>query len=150
MAFSGVLTQLPAGPIASSAHNATSAKQMPLCRFAKVQSAKQLAFSQSSINGQSLVPQNRVQRFCSSARDLKVYAIRDGATLDRPLRVAVVGGGPAGASTAETLSKNGIETYLFERKLDNCKVPLLYKPLCVRYQGRSQLETLKFLIRILI
>ncbi|MEO1134789.1 MAG: FAD-dependent oxidoreductase, partial [Cyanobacteria bacterium J06639_1] len=37
------------------------------------------------------------------------------------LRVAVVGGGPAGASAAEGLAKAGIETYLFERKLDNAK-----------------------------
>ncbi|MFN6069496.1 MAG: geranylgeranyl reductase, partial [Pseudanabaena sp.] len=35
------------------------------------------------------------------------------------LRVAVVGGGPAGSCAAETLAKAGIETYLFERKLDN-------------------------------
>ena len=53
---------------------------------------------------------------------VEVSAIRDGAVLDRPLRVAVVGGGPAGACCAETLAKSGIETYLFERKLDNCKV----------------------------
>ena len=48
--------------------------------------------------------------------------MRDGATLDRPLRVAVIGGGPAGACAAETLAKGGIETTLIERKLDNCKV----------------------------
>lgn len=48
--------------------------------------------------------------------------MRDGAQLDRPLRAAVIGGGPAGACTAETLAKGGIETYLIERKLDNCKV----------------------------
>ena len=42
--------------------------------------------------------------------------------MDRPLRVAVVGGGPSGACTAETLAKAGIETYLLERKMDNCKV----------------------------
>eukprot|EP00210_Caulerpa_lentillifera_P005976 g5711.t1 len=52
---------------------------------------------------------------------LLVEAMKDGATLDRPLRVAVVGGGPAGACCAETLAQSGIETYLFERKLDNCK-----------------------------
>lgn len=39
--------------------------------------------------------------------------------------MAVVGGGPAGASCADTLAKNGIETYLFERKLDNCKVIII-------------------------
>ena len=48
--------------------------------------------------------------------------IRDGQTLDRPLRVAVIGGGPSGACAAETLAAGGIETYLIERKLDNCKV----------------------------
>lgn len=53
---------------------------------------------------------------------LVVEAVKDGAKLDHPLRVAVVGGGPAGACCAETLAQNGIETYLFERKLDNCKV----------------------------
>jgi geranylgeranyl reductase len=37
------------------------------------------------------------------------------------LRVAVVGSGPAGSCAAETLAKAGIETYLFERKLDNAK-----------------------------
>ena len=37
------------------------------------------------------------------------------------IRVAVVGGGPAGSSAAEVLAKAGIETYLFERKLDNVK-----------------------------
>jgi len=37
------------------------------------------------------------------------------------LRVAVVGSGPAGSSAAETLAKAGIETFLFERKLDNAK-----------------------------
>ena len=71
----------------------------------------------------------RIQR-CSlsvskSRSNLTVYAIKNGETLDRPLRVAVVGGGPGGASTADTLASSGIETYLFERKLDNCKVGLL-------------------------
>lgn len=47
------------------------------------------------------------------------------------LRVAVVGGGPAGASAAETLAKAGIETHLFERKLDNCKPCGGAIPLCM-------------------
>ena len=60
-----------------------------------------------------------------------VCAIRDGQTLDRPLRVAVIGGGPSGACAAETLAAAGIETYLIERKLDNCKVRFApyYSPL---------------------
>ncbi|HAN75463.1 MAG TPA: geranylgeranyl reductase [Planktothrix sp. UBA8407] len=47
------------------------------------------------------------------------------------LRVAVVGSGPAGASAAETLVKAGIETYLFERKLDNAKPCGGAIPLCM-------------------
>lgn len=51
----------------------------------------------------------------------------------RPLtiRVAVVGSGPAGSSAAETLAKAGIETYLFERKLDNAKPCGGAIPLCM-------------------
>lgn len=56
------------------------------------------------------------------AQTLKVFAVKDGATLDRPLRVAVIGGGPSGACAAETLAKGGVETFLIERKMDNCKV----------------------------
>lgn len=52
----------------------------------------------------------------------KVYAVADGTVLDRPLRVAVIGGGPSGACAAETLAKGGVETFLIERKMDNCKV----------------------------
>jgi geranylgeranyl reductase len=47
------------------------------------------------------------------------------------LRVAVVGSGPAGSSAAETLARAGIETYLFERKLDNAKPCGGAIPLCM-------------------
>lgn len=47
------------------------------------------------------------------------------------LRVAVVGSGPVGSSAAETLVKAGIETYLFERKLDNAKPCGGAIPLCM-------------------
>jgi geranylgeranyl diphosphate/geranylgeranyl-bacteriochlorophyllide a reductase len=47
------------------------------------------------------------------------------------LRVAVVGGGPAGACAAEVLAKAGIETYLLERKLDNVKPCGGAIPLCM-------------------
>lgn len=47
------------------------------------------------------------------------------------LRVAVVGSGPAGSSAAEVLAKAGIETYLFERKLDNAKPCGGAIPLCM-------------------
>jgi geranylgeranyl diphosphate/geranylgeranyl-bacteriochlorophyllide a reductase len=45
--------------------------------------------------------------------------------------VAVVGGGPAGGSAAETLAKGGVETILIERKLDNCKPCGGAIPLCM-------------------
>ncbi|EOY21870.1 hypothetical protein QUC31_007461 [Theobroma cacao] len=50
---------------------------------------------------------------------------------NRNLRVAVIGGGPAGGSAAETLAKGGIETFLIERKLDNCKPCGGAIPLCM-------------------
>ena len=56
-----------------------------------------------------------------------------GATLPegRKLRVAVIGGGPAGASAADALAQEGIETYLIERKMDNCKPCGGAIPLCM-------------------
>ncbi len=47
------------------------------------------------------------------------------------IRVAVVGGGPAGSSTAEVLARAGIQTYIFERKLDNAKPCGGAIPLCM-------------------
>ncbi|KAF0935217.1 hypothetical protein E2562_031254 [Oryza meyeriana var. granulata] len=49
----------------------------------------------------------------------------------RRLRVAVVGGGPAGGAAAEALAKGGVETVLIERKLDNCKPCGGAIPLCM-------------------
>ena len=49
----------------------------------------------------------------------------------RKLRVAVIGGGPAGACAAETLAKGGCETFLIERKMDNCKPCGGAIPLCM-------------------
>lgn len=51
--------------------------------------------------------------------------------IGRNLRVAVVGGGPAGGSAAETLAKGGVETFLIERKMDNCKPCGGAIPLCM-------------------
>ncbi|CAG9465390.1 unnamed protein product [Pedinophyceae sp. YPF-701] len=64
------------------------------------------------------------------ARSTRCQAKR-GEALDRPLRVAVIGGGPSGACAAETLAAGGVETYLIERKLDNCKPCGGAIPLCM-------------------
>jgi len=51
---------------------------------------------------------------------------------DRKMRVAVVGGGPSGACAAEVLAQEkGIETYIFERKMDNAKPCGGAIPLCM-------------------
>ncbi len=47
------------------------------------------------------------------------------------LRVAVIGGGPSGSCAAEILAKAGIETWIFERKLDNAKPCGGAIPLCM-------------------
>ena len=65
---------------------------------------------------------NKLQQASGRSLALKVSAVKDGTPLDRPLRVAVIGGGPSGACAAETLAKGGVEAFLIERKMDNCKV----------------------------
>lgn len=51
--------------------------------------------------------------------------------MDMKIKVAVVGGGPAGSCAAEALAKGGIETYIIERKMDNAKPCGGAIPLCM-------------------
>ena len=81
--------------------------------------------SASQFTGQRVMFRAQKCKPSRKAATLSVRAVKDGAMLDRPLRVAVIGGGPSGACTAETLAQAGIETYLLERKMDNCKVNAL-------------------------
>ncbi|CAI0397340.1 unnamed protein product [Linum tenue] len=59
-------------------------------------------------------PSNRI-------RPLTITAASNAPITGRKLRVAVIGGGPAGSSAAEALAAGGIETFLFER--NNTKTP---------------------------
>ncbi|CEL99921.1 unnamed protein product [Vitrella brassicaformis CCMP3155] len=54
-------------------------------------------------------------------------------TPEAKYRVAVIGGGPAGASAAEIFAENGdmVETFMVERKMDNCKPCGGAIPLCM-------------------
>uniref|UniRef100_A0A7N0TNI6 Geranylgeranyl diphosphate reductase, chloroplastic n=1 Tax=Kalanchoe fedtschenkoi TaxID=63787 RepID=A0A7N0TNI6_KALFE len=65
-------------------------------------------------------------------RSLQVKASKSSPKVTgRNLRVAVIGGGPAGGAAAETLAKGGVETILIERKMDNCKPCGGAIPLCM-------------------
>ncbi|EPS57777.1 geranylgeranyl reductase, partial [Genlisea aurea] len=81
----------------------------------------------STVENNSEVPNKPTPR-----REFRITASASGSRLTgRNLRVAVVGGGPAGGAAAETLAKGGIETILIERKLDNCKPCGGAIPLCM-------------------
>jgi geranylgeranyl diphosphate/geranylgeranyl-bacteriochlorophyllide a reductase len=59
-------------------------------------------------------------------------APKSSSALDMTYKVAVVGGGPAGACAAEIFAQEkGIDTVLFERKLDNAKPCGGAIPLCM-------------------
>ncbi|XP_010029889.2 geranylgeranyl diphosphate reductase, chloroplastic [Eucalyptus grandis] len=67
-----------------------------------------------------------------AARQFRVLAAKTSPKLaNRNLRVAVIGGGPAGGAAAEALAKGGVETFLIERKLDNAKPCGGAIPLCM-------------------
>ena len=67
----------------------------------------------------------------AAAASVNTKVVAAGAPLGRKLRVAVVGGGPAGACAAETLANGGCETFLIERKMDNYKPCGGAIPLCM-------------------
>eukprot|EP00590_Aulacoseira_subarctica_P007836 CAMPEP_0172424124 /NCGR_PEP_ID=MMETSP1064-20121228/21257_1 /TAXON_ID=202472 /ORGANISM="Aulacoseira subarctica , Strain CCAP 1002/5" /LENGTH=465 /DNA_ID=CAMNT_0013165895 /DNA_START=65 /DNA_END=1462 /DNA_ORIENTATION=+ len=61
-----------------------------------------------------------------------IKATKSCSTLDMKYTVAVVGGGPSGACAAEIFAQEkGIDTYIFERKMDNAKPCGGAIPLCM-------------------
>ncbi|KAA8492746.1 Geranylgeranyl diphosphate reductase [Porphyridium purpureum] len=58
-------------------------------------------------------------------------ASKNSSGLEMKIRVAVVGGGPAGSCAAEVLAKAGIDVTIFERKMDNAKPCGGAIPLCM-------------------
>lgn len=88
------------------------------------------------------------RRVFAGASVTSVTPLRFAASaIDMKLRVAVVGGGPAGACAAETLAQGGIETYLFERKMDNCKPCGGAIPLCMVEEFDLPLEIIDRKVR---
>jgi hypothetical protein len=58
--------------------------------------------------------------------------VSSGSSLEMKYKVAVVGGGPSGACAAEIFAQEkGIDTVMFERKLDNAKPCGGAIPLCM-------------------
>jgi len=89
--------------------------------------ARTTSLKSSKFHGAKVAPVRSVK---AAAVDTGIKAA--GKPLDgRKLRVAVIGGGPAGACAAETLAKGGCETFLIERKMDNCKPCGGAIPLCM-------------------
>lgn len=86
----------------------------------------------SSEGNNSISLSNTIQKSKYLNRRLRILAAKSSPKVNgRNLRVAVIGGGPAGGSAAETLAKGGVETFLIERKLDNCKPCGGAIPLCM-------------------
>lgn len=75
------------------------------------------AFTSSAFMGKTTVAKN---------------AVKSSSSLEMKYKVAVVGGGPSGACAAEIFAQEkGIDTVLFERKLDNAKPCGGAIPLCM-------------------
>lgn len=118
-----MMQQMTKGSAAASTSRPAAPLRVRSCKVAASRSAapRQAAtgFAGAAVERISM----RSVRRAGRALAQRVYAIKDGAPLgDRKLRVAVIGGGPSGACAAETLAKGGVEAFLIERKLDNCKV----------------------------
>ncbi|KAM5570776.1 geranylgeranyl diphosphate reductase, chloroplastic [Rosa sericea] len=87
---------------------------------------------QSTLENPNFTSQSKPISSFPSTRTFRVLAAKTSPKVaGRNLRVAVIGGGPAGGAAAETLAKGGVETFLIERKMDNCKPCGGAIPLCM-------------------
>jgi len=87
--------------------------------------------SRSAFAGQRAALKASSRPLAVSTGAKRVTVVAGTVPLNRKLRVAVVGGGPSGACAADTLASAGIETFLIERKMDNCKPCGGAIPLCM-------------------
>src|SRR5210317_186925 len=87
--------------------------------------------SENSLSAKLHEPKLSRSRTTARVTPRNVVTASGAPLTDRKLRVAVIGGGPAGACAAETLAKGGCETFLIERKMDNCKPCGGAIPLCM-------------------
>ncbi|CAL6299044.1 unnamed protein product [Bathycoccus prasinos] len=97
--------------------------------FATTQQIKQVG--SKLLSGTNVTSKKSTVSQKSESRILTTVRASGKALDGRKLRVAVIGGGPAGACAAETLAKGGCETFLVERKMDNCKPCGGAIPLCM-------------------
>eukprot|EP00443_Scrippsiella_acuminata_P087485 CAMPEP_0115439070 /NCGR_PEP_ID=MMETSP0271-20121206/35585_1 /TAXON_ID=71861 /ORGANISM="Scrippsiella trochoidea, Strain CCMP3099" /LENGTH=170 /DNA_ID=CAMNT_0002864747 /DNA_START=36 /DNA_END=544 /DNA_ORIENTATION=- len=118
---------MPVGSMSKAIASASASSTLPLATLAAtsvVATAAAAVRRRRSSTASVLTGTARVVPVAAkkSLWDARVV-VRAGASFPegRKLRVAVIGGGPGGASCADELAKAGIETYLIERKLDNCK-----------------------------
>ncbi|KAK1307896.1 hypothetical protein QJS10_CPA09g01520 [Acorus calamus] len=119
--------------VSSSSSTATASKTLTLRRHNHLPSFSGLRRSSPNDATTSLsLAASRGRKSPSPPPVLVVRAAKQSPKLSgRNLRVAVIGGGPAGGCAAETLAKGGVETFLIERKLDNSKPCGGAIPLCM-------------------
>eukprot|EP00168_Porphyra_purpurea_P019554 TRINITY_DN784_c0_g1_i3.p1 TRINITY_DN784_c0_g1~~TRINITY_DN784_c0_g1_i3.p1 ORF type:complete len:234 (-),score=46.18 TRINITY_DN784_c0_g1_i3:448-1149(-) len=100
-------------------------------RVGQRQSVRSTAAVRPAAMAATVTSSRRASFFGASVAQTSPAPKAQSPVLSMKLRVAVVGGGPAGSCCAEELAKAGIEVHLFERKMDNAKPCGGAIPLCM-------------------
>nr|ACI45963.1 putative plastid geranylgeranyl reductase precusor [Neopyropia yezoensis] len=100
-------------------------------RVAQRQSVRSAAAVRPASMATAVASSRRASFFGAAVAQTSPVPQAKSPVLSMNLRVAVVGGGPAGSCCAEELAKAGIEVTLFERKMDNAKPCGGAIPLCM-------------------